>query len=64
MGALSYIQWGQRQVTKARQKTPAGIAWPEVPSVSGRKQWYTIDDIGAADVICNRFFDRRFLFWV
>jgi len=61
-GALSYIQWGQRQVTKARQKTSAGIAWPKVPSVSGRRQWYTIDNIEAADVICNRFFDRRFFF--
>ncbi|MDD5511194.1 MAG: Eco57I restriction-modification methylase domain-containing protein [Dehalococcoidales bacterium] len=61
-GALSYIQWGQRQVTKARQKTLAGIAWPEVPSVSGRKQWYTIDNIGTTDVACNRFFDRRFFF--
>jgi hypothetical protein len=61
-GALSYIEWGQHQVTKARQKTTAGIAWPEVPSVSGRRQWYTIDNIGSTDVICNRFFDRRFFF--
>ncbi len=61
-GALSYIQWGQRQVTKARQKTLAGVAWPKVPSVSGRKHWYTIDDIGSTDIICNRFFDRRFFF--
>jgi hypothetical protein len=62
MGALSYIEWGQHQVTKSRQKTSAGIAWPDVPSVSGRRQWYAIDNIGPTDIICNRFFDRRFFF--
>jgi len=61
-GALSYIAWGETQVTKARQKTSAGVPWPRVPSVAGRKQWYSIGNIGSADVVCNRFFDRRFFF--
>jgi len=62
-GALSYIEWGEKQVTKPRQKTQKGVPWPEVPSVQGRKpSWYSVEEIDPADVICNRFFDKRFFF--
>jgi len=61
-GALSYIAWGEKQVTKERQKTSGGVPWPYVPSVAGRMKWYTIENIGSADVVCSRFFDRRFFF--
>ena len=32
--ALKYIEWGEKQ------KTEDGISWPDVPSVSGRKNWW------------------------
>jgi type I restriction-modification system DNA methylase subunit len=35
-GALKYIEWGEKQVTKE------GIPWPEVPSVSSRGIWYDL----------------------
>ena len=62
-GAFSYIKWGEKQVTKLRQKTPEGVPWPKVPSVQGRKpDWYSIGEIDPADAFCNRFFDKRFFF--
>jgi hypothetical protein len=35
-GALGYIAWGETQVTRARQKVPAGVPWPAVPTVARR----------------------------
>ncbi|MDD2666722.1 MAG: Eco57I restriction-modification methylase domain-containing protein [Methanocellales archaeon] len=35
--ALRYIEWGEKQ------KTKDGILWCKVPSVSGRKRWYSMD---------------------
>ena len=43
LGALNYIEWGESQVTRAKQKVTAGIPWPEVPSVKSRKPgWYAV----------------------
>jgi hypothetical protein len=61
-GTLAYIQWGARQKTVARQKSTGGLPWPQVPSVQGRPQWYSINRLAPADVICNRFFHDRFFF--
>ena len=36
--ALKYIEWGEKQ------KTKDGTKWCNVPSVSGRKNWYDISD--------------------
>ncbi len=41
---LAYIEWGEKQVTRKRQKTEAGIPWPKVESVKNRKFWYTIPE--------------------
>ena len=42
-GALAYIEWGEKQVTRQKQKTAAGIPWPEVESVKNRKiGWWAI----------------------
>ncbi|HNT26693.1 MAG TPA: hypothetical protein PKH10_00815 [bacterium] len=42
-GANNYIDWGARQVTRARQKTEAGIPWPETETVKRRTPgWWTI----------------------
>lgn len=40
----SYIEWGEGQVTRERQKTSAGIPWPKTSTVSNRKFWYTIPE--------------------
>jgi len=37
-----YINWGETQVTRKRQKTSAGIPWPKTESVKTRKYWYSI----------------------
>ncbi|MBU4266497.1 MAG: hypothetical protein KKE96_04645 [Candidatus Altiarchaeota archaeon] len=41
---LSYINWGEKQVTRKRQKTVAGIPWPKVETVKNRKYWYSIPE--------------------
>lgn len=55
-GAVSYIQWG------SQQRTAAGVPWPSVASVRGRRRWYSLPHLQPADIICPRFFDRRFFF--
>lgn len=37
--ALKYIEWGEQQ------KTEDGVLWCKVPSVSGRKTWYFVDEM-------------------
>jgi hypothetical protein len=39
-----YIGWGERQVTRKRQKTKAGIPWPKTSTVKNRKFWYSIPE--------------------
>lgn len=41
-GVSNYITWGEKQITRKRQKTEAGIPWPKVESVKNRKYWYSI----------------------
>lgn len=41
-GVFNYINWGEKQVTRKRQKTDSGIPWPKVESVKNRKFWYSI----------------------
>jgi len=43
-GVKSYIQWGEKQVTRRRQKTAAGIPWPKTSTVSNRTHWYAISE--------------------
>ena len=61
-GCLNYILWGESQKTSARQKSKAGVPWPKVPSVKNRRYWYSIQAIPPADLICNRFFNKRLFF--
>jgi len=35
--ALKYIEWGEKQTTED------GVPWPKVPSVNGRRLWYSLD---------------------
>ncbi|MDO9228272.1 MAG: Eco57I restriction-modification methylase domain-containing protein, partial [Syntrophales bacterium] len=42
-GALAYIDWGEKQVTRHRQKTAAGIPWPKTETVKYRSPgWWAI----------------------
>lgn len=42
-GALKYISWGEKQVTRKRQKVNAGIPWPETETAKNRKPgWWSI----------------------
>lgn len=44
-GARNYIEWGEKQRNKE------GILYPEVSSVSGRKNWYSLRDSDAPQYI-------------
>lgn len=57
-GALGYIEWG------SRQRTRAGIPWPAVTSLKGRRRWYSLPLPPPAQMVTPRFIDRRFLFAV
>jgi len=39
-----YIKWGEKQTTRERQKTKAGILWPLTETVKTRKYWYSIPE--------------------
>ena len=62
-GALNYIKWGEKQVTKERGKyKKGGIPFHEVPSVQGRVLWYDIGDKEPTDFLINQFINERFFF--
>ncbi|MBW2003416.1 MAG: Eco57I restriction-modification methylase domain-containing protein [Deltaproteobacteria bacterium] len=52
-GVLTYIQWGELQKTRKRQKTEANIPWPKVETVKNRKYWYSIPE---KNLIASRLF--------
>ena len=56
--ALKYIQWGEKQQTKK------AVFWPNVESVQGRSNWYSIgaEILKNADILSNNFIDSRFFF--
>ncbi|MDO8578282.1 MAG: N-6 DNA methylase [Dehalococcoidales bacterium] len=54
MNLLKYIEWGERQVTKAKQKVVAGIPWPKVPTVINRKPgWWAIPRCNPSQVFLS-----------
>jgi hypothetical protein len=60
--ALCYIEWGEKQKSKGRQKQEAGVPWPELPTMRGRHYWYSLEMKQPCDFFCNRFFNDRFFF--
>lgn len=52
---LEYINWGEKQ------KTEDGILWNRVPSVSGRKLWYSIEENYSDDFIIPRTFNDIYI---
>jgi hypothetical protein len=51
--ALKYIRWGEGQVTEGKKK------WPDVPSVQGRRYWYSIPQNEVSDFLIIEFRDRN-----
>lgn len=63
MGALKYIEWGEKQLTKERGKyKKGGVPFPKVESVSNRKIWYDVGEHELGDFAVNRFIRERFFF--
>jgi hypothetical protein len=60
--ALKYIEWGEKQVSKRRQKQSGGIPLPQLSTLKSREYWYSIDMKKPGDFFCNRFFNDRFFF--
>jgi len=54
-GALKYIEWGEKQ------KTKQGVPWPKVPTVSGRKYWYGIEERKPGKLLLQMINFDRFL---
>ena len=52
--ALKYIQWGEEQTAGE-----SGPKWPDVPSVQGRNNWYSLAENEVSDFLVLRFRDRR-----
>lgn len=56
LGALKYIEWGEKQ------KTKSGVPWPEVPSVKGRKPgWWALPKANPSKVFWSKAYDARLL---
>jgi len=52
--ALKYIKWGESQTAGE-----GGPKWLDVPSVQGRKNWYSLAENKVSDFLVLRFRDRR-----
>ena len=55
-----YIKWGQEQSVKIRGKKDPVIGYNNVPSVSGRKNWYSLNDLEPANTILPMYVMDRF----
>jgi len=55
-GTLKYINWGEKEKNKQE------IAWPHIPSVKDRKNWYGIEKDKSPLFLINRFIDKKFYF--
>jgi hypothetical protein len=54
INSLHYIEWGEKQ------KTAQNIKWTEVPSVQGRKYWWSIETNEVSDILWPKAFNDRF----
>lgn len=55
--ALKYINWGEQQTTEN------GISWKDVPSVQGRRQWYSLTEYNPIFIIRSSFNVKFDVFW-
>jgi type I restriction-modification system DNA methylase subunit len=62
-GAIRYIEYGETQTTKGMGRVgKSGMPYPQVPSVSSRRNWYDVGDREIGHVVINRFTGERFFF--
>ncbi len=58
---LQYIAWGERQVTREKQKVVAGIPWSRVPTVRNRKPgWWAIPRCNPAKVFLSYVINDKY----
>ncbi len=55
-----YIKWGQEQSVKIRGRKDPITGYNNVPSVSGRKNWYSLNDLEPATTILPMYVMDRF----
>lgn len=55
IGALHYIEWGEKQRTKNNMK------WTDVPSVQGRKYWYALPERVPGFILFQMINNDRFV---
>ncbi|HHT9120556.1 MAG TPA: HsdM family class I SAM-dependent methyltransferase [Candidatus Hypogeohydataceae bacterium YC41] len=60
-GALSYIQWGEQQVTRERKGKGGGVKYPDAPTVKGRKLWYALPIYELGQIYWTKSYDDTFL---
>ena len=55
-----YIKWGQEQSINIRGRKDPVIGYNNVPSVSGRRNWYSLNDLEPANIILPMYVMDRF----
>jgi hypothetical protein len=60
-GALSYIKWGENQVTRERKGKGGGIRYPEVPTVKNRDNWYSLPTYELGQIYWTKSYDDTFI---
>jgi type II restriction/modification system DNA methylase subunit YeeA len=55
-----YIKWGQEQRINIKGRKDPVIGYNNVPSVSGRRNWYSLNDLEPANIILPMYVMDRF----
>lgn len=55
-----YIEWGQEQSVNIRGRTDPVIGYNNIPSVSGRNNWYSLNDLEPENIILPMYVMDRF----
>ena len=55
-----YIKWGQEQSLNIRGRKDPVIGYNNVPSTSGRRNWYSLNDLEPANIILPMYVMDRF----
>ncbi len=60
-GALRYIEWGEKQRTMTGQNSRGNVLFPDVPTVKGRKIWYSLPEQERPKAVWIKGYNDRFL---
>ena len=55
-----YIRWGENKEISIRGRKEPVIGYHKVPSVSGRRQWYSLNDLSPTNIILPMYIMDRF----